>query len=51
MKKVLVLALLGVFLLSFMAPVFANEPKDKLSRGAANVFSALFEIPQNIDLE
>ncbi len=30
---------------------FANEPKDKLSRGVANVFSSVLEIPQNIDTE
>jgi len=51
MKKALILAVIGVLFLSFITPVFANEPKDKLSRGVANILSALVEIPQNIDIE
>jgi putative exosortase-associated protein (TIGR04073 family) len=51
MKKLAVLVLILTLLLTFAAPVFANEPKDKLSRGAANVLSALVEVPQNIDIE
>lgn len=45
------LAVAGVLFLSYISPVFANEPKDKLSRGASNVLSAIFEVPQNIDIE
>ena len=51
MRIAFVLLLVTALFLSFTAPVFANEPKDKLSRGAANILSALVEIPQNIDIE
>jgi putative exosortase-associated protein (TIGR04073 family) len=51
MRLFLVLVVIGSLFLSCIAPVFANEPKDKLARGVANVFSAVVEIPQNIDME
>lgn len=51
MKKFSVLVLIAVLLLSFVAPAFATDPKDKLFRGTANVFSSLLEVPQNIDIE
>lgn len=46
-----VLAVIVALCFSFIAPVFANEPKDKLFRGTANVLSAALEVPQNIDIE
>jgi len=51
MRIYLVLLVIVSLFLSFVTPVFANEPKDKLSRGTANVLSALLEVPQNIDIE
>jgi putative exosortase-associated protein (TIGR04073 family) len=51
MKKFIVLAVIGALFLSFVLPAFANEPKDKLSRGVVNVLSAVLEVPQNIDIE
>lgn len=51
MKKFSLLVLIAVLMLSFAAPAFATDPKDKLFRGAANVFSSLLEVPQNIDIE
>jgi len=51
MRMFLVLLVIGSLFLSFITPVFANEPKDKLSRGAANILSAVLEVPQNIDIE
>ncbi len=46
-----VLAVILALCFGFIAPVFANEPKDKLLRGTANVLSAALEVPQNIDIE
>lgn len=51
MKKYLALVMITALLVSFAAPVFANEPKDKLFRGVTNVLSSLIEVPQNIDIE
>lgn len=51
MRKILVTVMLVLLILSFLAPAFANEPKEKLTRGLANVLSAVIEIPQNIDIE
>lgn len=51
MKRALILVVIGSLFISLITPVFANEPKDKLSRGVANVLSAPLEILQNIDIE
>jgi putative exosortase-associated protein (TIGR04073 family) len=51
MRIFIVLVVIGSLFLSFLMPAFANEPKDKLSRGVANVLSAILEVPQNIDIE
>ena len=52
MRKVLVLALVAVVLLSTTGILYAKTPSDKLARGVANVLGGdLLEIPKNIDLE
>ena len=51
MKKFGVLAVTVALCFSFIAPVFANEPKDKISRGIVNVLTSVLEVPQNIDIE
>ncbi|MDD5594955.1 MAG: exosortase system-associated protein, TIGR04073 family [Candidatus Omnitrophica bacterium] len=51
MRIFVALVVIGSLVLSFMAPVFANEPKDKISRGVVNVLSSVLEVPQNIDIE
>jgi len=51
MKRFLAVMVLVVFVFSLSTPVFANEPKDKLSRGLVNTLSAILELPQNIDME
>jgi putative exosortase-associated protein (TIGR04073 family) len=51
MKRFFIVAVIGVLLLSIASPVWATEPKDKLSRGTANVLAAFLEVPQNIDIE
>lgn len=51
MRIFIVLVVIVSLFLSFVLPAFANEPKDKLSRGVANVLSAVLEVPQNIDIE
>lgn len=51
MRTFLILVIIVTFCFGLLTPVFANDPKDKLFRGAANVLSAPLEVPQNIDLE
>jgi putative exosortase-associated protein (TIGR04073 family) len=51
MRIFIVLVVIGSLFLSLALPAFANEPKDKLSRGVVNVLSAVLEVPQNIDIE
>jgi putative exosortase-associated protein (TIGR04073 family) len=51
MKACAILLVLVALCFSFMAPAFANEPKDKICRGTANLFSGFLEVPQNIDIE
>lgn len=51
MKTFLILAVAVAVCFGILSSVFANEPKDKLFRGTANVLSALLEVPQNIDIE
>ena len=52
MKKVLTMLVVSVFMFVSIAPAFAaSNPGEKLSRGVANVFSSVLEIPKQIDVE
>jgi len=52
MKKILSVSLILVLTFGFITPLFAAEnPGEKLSRGAANVISCPLEIPKQIDIE
>ena len=52
MKKILSVSLILVLTFGFITPLFAAEnPGEKLSRGAANVISCPLEIAKQIDIE
>jgi putative exosortase-associated protein (TIGR04073 family) len=51
MKTISVLIVIAALVLSITSFVCANEPKDKVARGVANVFGSVLEVPQNIDIE
>lgn len=52
MKKLLIVVLALVAILSATPVIYAKTPPDKLCRGLANVLGGeLLEVPKNIDLE
>lgn len=52
MKKLLIVVLALVVILSATPLIYAKSPTDKLTRGLANVLGGeVLEIPKNIDLE
>ena len=52
MKKLLSVAMIFALTFGLITPLFAaDNPGEKLSRGAANVLSCLLEVPKQIDIE